>query len=165
MRIKGLTITSEYRNLKGLTINLESYNRNTYVLIGNNGAGKSNILEAISSIFRSLYYGIPFEFGFNLRYELFDKRKVCITYNYDKKSLTIKVDGKEWRNIDNSILPRRIICNYSGEDSRLFDRYYKDPYEDYKCTLIRGNPNSTLNMIFVNKSFWKEILLIMLATP
>ena len=48
MRLIELKITSDFKNLKGLKVSFEPSN-NTYVIIGNNGSGKSSILEAIIS--------------------------------------------------------------------------------------------------------------------
>ena len=50
MKLISLKILSEYRNLNGVELKFNPQT-NTYVLIGNNGAGKSSLLEAVSSIF------------------------------------------------------------------------------------------------------------------
>lgn len=51
MKLLALKITSEFRNLEGLNLRFDSTN-DTYVIIGNNGTGKTNILEALSSVFQ-----------------------------------------------------------------------------------------------------------------
>ena len=53
MKLLTLKITSEFRNLENLNLSFDPAN-DTYVIIGNNGTGKTNILEAISSIFSVL---------------------------------------------------------------------------------------------------------------
>jgi len=53
MKLKSLYIEN-YKNLDTFTLDF-SNNDELTVLIGNNGSGKSNILEAISSIFTALY--------------------------------------------------------------------------------------------------------------
>lgn len=55
MKFISLKIKSEFRNLEGLKLSLSEKN-DTYVLIGNNGTGKTNILEALSSVFYSLLF-------------------------------------------------------------------------------------------------------------
>ena len=55
MKFISLKIKSEFRNLEGLRLSLSEKN-DTYVLIGNNGTGKTNILEALSSVFYSLLF-------------------------------------------------------------------------------------------------------------
>lgn len=50
MKLISLKVKSDFRNLNGLKLSLSEEN-DTYVLIGNNGTGKTNILEALSSVF------------------------------------------------------------------------------------------------------------------
>ena len=71
MKFISLKIKSEFRNLEGLRLSLSEKN-DTYVLIGNNGTGKTNILEALSSVFYSLLFKETFEFSFVLLYKLDD---------------------------------------------------------------------------------------------
>ena len=53
MKLKKLYI-KQYKNLKDFTIDFESGN-GISILVGNNGAGKSNVLEAISGIFHDFF--------------------------------------------------------------------------------------------------------------
>ena len=71
MKLLEFEVKSPFRNLKGLKIKFDS-NMSTYVIIGTNGAGKSNVLEALSSVFKTLYYDSTrnFEFNFYLKYEM-----------------------------------------------------------------------------------------------
>ena len=85
MKLLALKITSEFRNLEGLNLRFDSTN-DTYVIIGNNGTGKTNILEALSSVFSTLLsHSTDFMFSFVLRYEIND-----ITYRvkHDKATST-----------------------------------------------------------------------------
>ena len=52
MKLKSVYI-EKYKNLSPLTIDFELGNGLT-MLVGNNGSGKSNVLEAISGIFHDL---------------------------------------------------------------------------------------------------------------
>ena len=64
MKLLALKITSEFRNLEGLNLRFDSTN-DTYVIIGNNGTGKTNILEALSSVFSTLLsHSTDFIFSF-----------------------------------------------------------------------------------------------------
>ena len=56
MKLKSLWI-QEYKNLKDFSLDFEKGN-NLSILIGNNGSGKSNVLEAISGIFAEAYRGV-----------------------------------------------------------------------------------------------------------
>ena len=71
MKLISLKVKSDFRNLKGLHLSLSEEN-DTYVLIGNNGTGKTNILEALSCVFSSLLVKTPFRFSFVLVYKLGD---------------------------------------------------------------------------------------------
>ena len=55
MKLKSVYI-EKYKNLSPLTIDFELGNGLT-MLVGNNGSGKSNVLEAISGIFHDLFKG------------------------------------------------------------------------------------------------------------
>ena len=71
MKLISLKVKSDFRNLKGLKLSLSDQN-DTYVLIGNNGTGKTNILEALSSVYSSLLLKTPFQFSFVLLYKIDD---------------------------------------------------------------------------------------------
>lgn len=128
MKLISLKVKSDFRNLNGLRLSLSEEN-DTYVLIGNNGTGKTNILEALSCVFSSLLVKTPFRFSFVLVYKLGDDTfRVAhdITTGqteYKKNDVVVAEENMEY--------PNRIICNYSGEDLRLWDNYYKKPYDDY----------------------------------
>lgn len=162
MKLLTLKITSEFRNLNGLNLSFDSAN-DTYVIIGNNGTGKTNILEALSSIFSTLLsHSTDFLFSFVLRYEIND-----ITYRvkYDKVTTTTeyKKDNVTVTDAD-MIYPNRIVCNYSGEDTRMWDNYYKKANEEYLESVRTAEAPNVLSMIYIDRTMWKYILLCMLAT-
>lgn len=166
MKLLGFKVSSYYRNLKGLKIKFDK-NMSTYVLIGTNGAGKSNVLEALSSVFKTLYYDSSrnFEFDFYLKYEMLN-HNILLIYNEETHNFVFKVDKVEVDNaeVDEMLaqyLPSRIICNYSGEDSRIYESYYKEPRELYTKELIKGTTTHSLQMMFVNKDYWKIIFVVM----
>ncbi|MCD8295048.1 MAG: ATP-binding protein [Clostridia bacterium] len=145
----------------GLNLNFRECDT-TCVIIGNNGTGKTNILEAISSIFSVIYSNSDdFSFGFVLRYEIDD--------NVFRIKHTIRPKVTEYQKNNNPVnktdmeYPSRIICNYSGEDLRLWDNYYRKPYEDYMKNVRTANASNTLSMVYIDKSMWKYILLCMLV--
>src|SRR5258708_24601431 len=69
MKLRRLEI-SEFKNLRNFTIEFE--NTLTTVLLGQNGTGKSNLLEALILIFRDLDLGDPPAFKYKLEYECRD---------------------------------------------------------------------------------------------
>ena len=66
MRLDKLWI-KEFKNLRDFDIDFDEEQMTT-VLIGHNGTGKSNLIEAIVIIFRDLDLGRPPEFSYNLTY-------------------------------------------------------------------------------------------------
>ena len=162
MKLLTLKITSEFRNLKGLNLKFDSTN-DTHVIIGNNGTGKTNILEALSSVFSILLsHSTDFLFSFVLRYEIND-----ITYqvkhNKDTRVTEYKKDDVAVADVD-MIYPNRIVCNYSGEDTRMWDNYYKKAYEEYLESVRTAEAPNILSMIYIDRTMWKYILLCMIAT-
>lgn len=164
MKINELRVRSDFRNLNGLVLKFDT-SHSTNIIIGNNGAGKSNILEAFSSIFRTLYYGneTDFEFDFSLRYQTTAGNNVVIS-KIGSRGFKMKVDDNQMPFADKSYLPKRVICNYSGEDRRIFEAYYEKIHADYLRQVIHSRGNDPLKMVFVDKDMWQIILLIMLVT-
>lgn len=137
-RLKKLNIRG-HKNISNLDIDF-SEKKGTTVLIGQNGCGKSNVLEAISSIFAGLYknrFHKP-DFGYTLNYEI---NGYAIEIDLTKSVYSIKVNGVTWsktafqRSV-NYFLPRKTIACYSGECQRLWEKYYKPYYDDY-CSIIK----------------------------
>ena len=69
MKLKTLTI-KKYKNLIDFKVNFET-GKGLSVLVGNNGSGKSNVLEALSGIFANAYSAKPLhKFVYSLTYEI-----------------------------------------------------------------------------------------------
>lgn len=166
MNLLEFRIKSAYRNLEGLTIKFDK-DLATYVIIGVNGAGKSNVLEALSSVFYTLYYDSnrQFEFGFYLKYKI-SGCDILMIHNFASGKFVMKIGNNPVSDGDinamlKQYLPSRIVCNYSGEDSRIFEAYYEKPRKNYIADLIKGNASALLQMMFVNKDYWKIIFVAM----
>lgn len=163
MKLLSFNIKSEYRNLKGFGVDF-SHGPDTHVIIGNNGSGKSNILEAISHVFSVLYEKKEdFEFSFVLRYEI-DGCKYRIQHKNDGTTTYGKEEAKKIIPIlqKDIVLPNRIICTYSGEDDRIWVGQYKSHHDRY-INSIKNDTTESLNMMYVDKHLWKVILLCMLC--
>lgn len=160
MKFISLKIKSEFRNLEGLRLSLSEKN-DTYVLIGNNGTGKTNILEALSSVFYSLLFKETFEFSFVLLYKL-DDDSYRISYDiatgqteYKKNNMVV--------NESEMAYPNRVICNYSGEDTRIWENYYKKPYNTYIEGIKRNTVYDILKMVYIDRTMWRYVLLSMIS--
>lgn len=67
MRLDHVTI-GEFKNLRDLHVDFDEKSPYT-VLVGENGAGKSNLIEALSLIFRNLDLDIEAPFTYKIRYQ------------------------------------------------------------------------------------------------
>lgn len=115
MKISYLWI-KKYKNLNDFEIHFEE-DSSVNVIIGNNGSGKSNLIEALVSIFVSLKQNVKNDFDYKIEYELSD-RKYLIKYSDGKYYCLCdeyKVDKKDI--VDQ--LPTVIFSYYSGETKRL----------------------------------------------
>ena len=120
MKINNIHISS-YKNIKGQTLTLSNDRYTT--LIGTNGSGKSNWLEAISSIFLSLYMKQPNDIEYNIEYSLGDN-------TYLANNGVVTQNGKKVSDVL-QVLPDKVIACYSGEDQRLWDKFYKPHYDKF----------------------------------
>lgn len=160
MKFISLKIKSEFRNLEGLRLSLSEKN-DTYVLIGNNGTGKTNILEALSSVFYSLLFKETFEFSFVLLYKLDDD-----SYRISHDIATGQTEYKKNNMVVNEsemVYPNRVICNYSGEDTRIWENYYKKPYNTYIEGIKRNTVYDILKMVYIDRTMWRYVLLSMIS--
>tara|TARA_R110002012_G_scaffold162931_1_gene325250 strand:+ start:564 stop:2252 length:1689 start_codon:yes stop_codon:yes gene_type:complete len=156
MRLIQLHIQTRFKNIEDLKIDFRTKEGLT-VLIGNNGSGKSNILEALSSIFAGLYdQTFNPSFRYFLIYEI-NGNEIKIVYNnttqvYELKSNNV-VD-----NIKPEHLPSQVVASYSGEETRLWETYYWPFYQKY-IQAIKGATLPNQDLIFINKYYWNIALL------
>lgn len=159
MRIKKLKISN--KNYKNLDINIENNTSGIMAFIGNNGSGKSNLLEAISIIFKYFYEkkekDIPFDFS--LTYTIGGKNEIEITKK--KTSVITKIDGNQ-RSDPYGHLPKQIVAIYSGEEDRLWQKYYRPFYDQYISNINRSVQNEMPKMLYINKFYWHISLLCLL---
>jgi predicted ATPase len=109
------------------------------VLLGRNGSGKSNLLEALVIIFRDLYLGQESEFGYELRYTLQKGNRHVTVVNRplktgkDRFSFLVKEGDQQHRisrtdlrdGTGHQWLPRHIFAYYSGPSDRLEQHFRK----------------------------------------
>lgn len=140
MRIKSLWI-SEYKNLKDFTIEFDTSSP-LNIIIGANGSGKSNFLEALALIFKDLYLikeSIYYDdkllenrsfsnslhlfssINFSYSLEMIDKEKDIIKIQYESNEAYVFYKNQvEFSLYDGLIfLPENILVNYSGNSNRI----------------------------------------------
>lgn len=153
MKLCSLNIDS-YKNLKGLY----SFNNNGYIaLIGLNGSGKSNLLEAISIVFDGIVNkngsGIPFDY--EIEYELNG-------HVYARKKGLAKKDGKICK-AEELEYPSSVIACYSGEDLRLWHAAFENYHMDYFNEAVK-RAYSSPKFLYVNKYCWKIALISLVCS-
>lgn len=144
MKIDRLTVTS-FKNLENFSIDFDE-NKLNAILIGENGSGKSNLFEAIATIFRSLDLNeaVPFDYAIHYRLGVGSNiRKVGITATRSgsRGELDIRVQqgdieerlsrGAFFRQRD-SLLPAYVFAYYSGPGHRLetiFEGHLEEWYQ------------------------------------
>lgn len=159
MKLKSLYI-AKYKNLINFNVNFETGN-GLSVLVGNNGSGKSNVLEALSGIFANAYSAKPLhKFVYSLTYEIKGKEVKLEQTIYRCQHY---VDGKVTsinELIKQELLPTNVIALYSGEDKRWWHNYYEPFYFKFTRNINAGIGNNlSPKMYYINKYYWDIALL------
>lgn len=159
MRIKSLKIVD--KAYKNLDITLDDNTSGIMAFIGNNGSGKSNVLEAISIIFKYLYQKkdkeIPFDFS--LTYKIGGGNLVEITKS--KTTVITKINDTQKSDPYNH-LPKQVVAIYSGEEDRLWRNHYEPMYKDFISRINKDIQAEMPKMLYLNKYYWHISLLCLL---
>lgn len=158
MQLKRLWI-KDYKNLRDFSLDFEKGN-NLSILIGNNGSGKSNVLEAISGIFAEAYSNVSdlLESNYILEYQIKEQNFKIEKINGRRKlfnnenPISVKTKGSDY-------LPSNVIAIYSGEDLRLWEKFYWQRYYEYLTSVYRKGFAGNMGMYYVNKYLWNISLL------
>ena len=161
MRIDRLKI-KDFKNLKDFQIDIDE-SQLTSVFIGRNGAGKSNLLEAIVIIFRDLDLGVVTK---DFSYEIVYK---CSAYTVE-----IKNDAAESKReflVDNNklshtafykqrrdYLPEHVFAYYSGPSNRL-EKHFSQHQRNFYRALLNGD-NETLRPLFYARLIHSNFVLL-----
>lgn len=177
MKITRLKIEN-YKNLEDVEIDFSHSNGKT-LIIGNNGTGKSNLIEILSAIFYALYHkakNVFPNFKFTIEYDIGSissyPRQYPYGYGANKISICnanggieLKANGKvvkvdEWE----QFLPKRVVSVYSGEEKRLWQDYYFKAYDDFNKQYIKQDRTIEYQkMVYINKYYW-DLILSLLAS-
>lgn len=165
MRLLSLYI-KDYKNIKEQTFDFNK-NNGLIALIGENGSGKSNLLEALSMIFAGVFQGEKERqpvFAYRINYSIGDN---SVGIEFDGTDyISIIADGRalkiaELRN-SQIFLPTNLIACYSGEDLRL----WHSAYELYQFSFFSkaiANRFYPSRLLYINKYCWKIALLSLLC--
>ncbi len=137
MQIKSLTI-EDYKCLVDFKLQFEiAKNRSCSILIGENGTGKSTMLEVISQIFMSFdssFIAKSITFSYEIEY-FYAGQFVIITFDGNKYKIVVdknyiytgtrKTILKKLAVNNKRIFPNRIVTYYSGLNDKLLSLYNK----------------------------------------
>mgnify|MGYP001172915069 CR=1 FL=1 len=95
----------------------------SHAIIGQNGTGKSNLIEALVTIFRDIDLDLDAAFDYTLEYVI-DQRTVCIEADTARqKRPFVQVNGKresqKYLLENRELLPSHVFAYYSGRNERL----------------------------------------------
>ena len=160
MRIKEIKIAN--KAFKNLDVSLENNTSGVMAFIGNNGSGKSNLLEAISAIFKHLYdkkeKDIPF--NFSLTYTIGSSEDI-VKITKKGSSVTTEINSQS-KSDPYNYLPKQIVAIYSGEEDRLWREYYKPIYDDFISKISKSFQEEFPKMLYLDKFYWHISLLCLL---
>lgn len=174
MKLKRLWLDG-YKNLKCFELGFSDRNSCT-VIIGNNGSGKSNILEAISVIFWGVHNTPSRDYTSSFQYEIeYQVRGHDVALSWKRNETTgeneqrIVVAGNviAYDKSDElkEYLPSQVIATYSGEEKRLWDNIYSHSYFQF-VDRVKTEPmsrwSSFQRMVYVNRYCWDIALLTLL---
>lgn len=151
-RLQYLKIEN-YKNIKKIEFDFSNKDGIT-VLIGNNGCGKSNILEALSSIFAGIYKNRLHkpDFDYIIRYSINNNAvEVSLSGAFYSISVNNNPLSKTELSKRKDCLPKNVIASYSGECQRLWNNYYWPYYNNYISAIKKSSSIPELPMIYINR--------------
>jgi predicted ATPase len=181
MELQYLQI-DQYKNLSDFIWDIDAEESSRIIcIIGQNGAGKSNLLEAIVHIFECLHYNQTLDplFNFEIRYRI-EYFNVRITgKKHSKQDYNVFVDNQEipfstirdgsktWiypkhPEKPEGILPENIIVYYSGYAKRMRG-FFKKVNSDYANIFRQGKSKNLPPLLMIEPVHFKMILLALFS--
>jgi predicted ATPase len=164
VRLDRLVIPN-YRNLRSFDIDFDE-SQSTTVLLGRNGSGKSNLIEAIVEIFRELEAGSAPPFAYTLEYVC---RNHAIKIHADperaSKRLDITIGGeaisqKAFQDNVARYLPNYVFAYYSGWSSRLERHFDRPTRRHYDAILKARDEKLPLRRMFFCRKEYSQLVLL-----
>ena len=164
MRLDRLCV-SNYRNLRSFRIDFDE-SQPTTILLGSNGTGKSNLIEAIVEIFRELELASAPAFAYTMEY-ICHERAIRIDADPARstKRLDITVDGRAITqsafqgNVD-AYLPKYLFAYYSGWSSRLERQFDRPTRKHYDRILKSPDRELPLRRLFFCRKEYSQLVLL-----
>lgn len=183
MKIDYLSILSPFKNIENVRVDFDESSLMT-MIVGRNGSGKSNVLEALVIIFKNLDLGRSPEFAYEIKYTIGQaesERWVIVKADPSQSSLSkqysIKsahVDGKDEvgkavpiskvkrdRDGASRYLPKYLFAYYSGPSDRLETHFLYHRTEFYKKLLEnKVDLGGHIRPLFYAKPFHSQFVLL-----
>ena len=127
-----------FKSLQDFSITFEDGRTDEFrptVIVGENGTGKTNLLEALVTIFRDLDLDDRTPFAYTLKYEC--RGQNILVYAEANKVPKVVVGTKsitkaEFQRRKEELLPRHVFCYYSGNNPRLERLFFKHQSKHYR---------------------------------
>lgn len=163
MRLQSLTL-GRFKNLNDLTIQFTA--SDTCVMLGGNGTGKSNLIEALVAIFADVDLQRSATFCYDLRYEI-RGQQVCIRAEEGELPTVLRGDEPQaLPKADEGIpeyMPDHIVAYYSGPGSRLEDHFADHMQREQ--AMLRDPAKATYSpFIYCQRQYSDFLLLACFAT-
>jgi predicted ATPase len=137
MRVDKLEIKSEWKNLEGFKIDFDE-SRDVAVIIGKNGASKSNLLETLIRIFRDIDLKLTSDFAYSIIYRI-GKDIVRVETEVDKRAKGFVNDKPVTQEeLRTSWTPRYVVGYYSGTSDRFQELFLQHDKIALDQTLEKG---------------------------
>ncbi len=174
MKIQRLKI-KEFRNLRDFEIRFtdaiieaDGHRRElkSHAVIGQNGSGKSNMIEAIVTIFRDLDLNQKTDFGYELDYTC-RGYQIRITAMEGKGQVSISEDGFESCETSaisrlhrhaKEYLPSHVFAYYSGRNQRI-ESIFQQHQQRFYDALINGN-DELMRRLFYCRNVHSQFVLL-----
>ncbi|MUK37242.1 AAA family ATPase [Aliivibrio fischeri] len=160
MKVDKLHIRSRFKNLENVMVDFDEDHLMT-VVVGRNGSGKSNVLEALVAIFRNLDLGEAPPFSYELDFQLGEENwvkwydvkvdadpsrgtlakqyQVSVKNKHDSKadykSVPFSKVKRDRKTKQAEYLPNFLFAYYSGPSDRL-EKYFRKHRDDYYRELL-----------------------------
>ena len=184
MKIDLLEIRSRFKNLENVKIDFDEDHLMT-VIVGRNGSGKSNVLEALVNIFRNLDLGESPPFSYFIKYKLGEgDEEGWIEIDADPErgtpakqyQITVSTPGVELIESKSKVpiskvkrdkegysgyLPNYVFAYYSGPSDRL-EKYFRRHRTEFYRKLLKNEIDlkGDIRPLFYAKPFHSQFVLM-----
>lgn len=135
----------------------------SHALIGQNGTGKSNLIEALITIFRNLDLNQPAAFDYTLEYRIRGHEVKLEARTAEQGLPFVRVDGEQRTQgflVEHAreYLPSHVFAYYSGRNERI-EGLFRTHQERYK-QLLRSDDDDLVRRLFYCRGGHSQLVLL-----